>query len=264
MRSFLTNSRAAGRQLAAMVIWLGCCLAAAPCAGVEMTRLPFGFVYLRDLDPTIVQDIRYAGAENFTRARVIGYKAGECILLREAAEALKLVQDDLRQRGLSLKVYDCYRPVRAVRAFMQWVRNPSTSGDPRYWPRTERGDLVRLGYIAAKSIHSTGAAVDLTLITLPLARAPSSSPSLPDAACNAAGTDREPDSSLDMGTSFDCFDEMSYTASKEITAEERENRRLLVDAMAARKFKNYFREWWHFTYVGLPNLPKAQDFVISK
>jgi zinc D-Ala-D-Ala dipeptidase len=83
-------------------------------------------------------------------------------------------------------------------------------------------------------------------------------------ACNAVSTAREPDSSLDMGTSFDCFDEMSHTVSSEITAQQRENRRLLVDAMLARSFKNYSREWWHFTYVGLPKLPKAQDFVITK
>src|SRR5262245_53964908 len=102
-----TNGRAAARHRTVAVIWLGCCLAATPCGGNERFRLPAGFVHLREVDDTIVQDIRYAGAANFTRARVIGYKAGECILLREVAEALKLVQNDLRPRGLSLKVYDC-------------------------------------------------------------------------------------------------------------------------------------------------------------
>jgi zinc D-Ala-D-Ala dipeptidase len=258
------NSSAAGRHPLLAVMCLAGCLAATPVLSIEMPRLPAGFVHLRDIDETIVQDIRYASAANFTRAPVSGYQAGECILRREAAEALKLVQDDLRPRGLSLKVYDCYRPVHAVKAFMQWVQKPAAPGEGRYWPRTQRGDLVKLGYIAANSIHSTGAAVDLTLVALPLVQTASFNPRAAYAACNAASTAREPDNSLDMGTSFDCFDEMSFTASSEITAEQRENRRLLVDAMMARSFKNYFREWWHFTYVGLPSLPKAQDFVITK
>src|SRR5262249_13393294 len=257
------NSSAAGRQLLLGVTFLAGCLAATASRGNEMARLPEGFVHLRDIDQTIVQDIRYASAANFTGARVSGYQASECVLLREAAKALKLVQGDLRPRGLSLKVYDCYRPVQAVKAFMQWVQKPAGPGEDRYWPRTQRGDLVKLGYIAANSIHSTGAAVDVTLVVLPLTQISFDHRAVYPP-CNAASTAREPDNSLDMGTSFDCFDEMSHTVSSEITAEQRENRRLLVDAMSARSFKNYFREWWHFTYVGLPRLPKAQDFVITK
>jgi D-alanyl-D-alanine dipeptidase len=225
-------------------------------------RLPAGFVHLRDIDPTIIQDIRYASAANFTGRPVDGYQAGDCILLRETAEALRLVQSDLEPRGLSLKVYDCYRPVRAVKAFMRWVQQPAESRDTRFWPRTTRGDLVKLGYIAANSIHSTGAAVDVTLVLRPLV--PAVNLQATNGACNAAAAAREPDKSLDMGTSFDCFDAMSNTASSEITEEQRKNRHVLVDAMSARRFKNYAREWWHFTYVGLRDLPKPKDFVINK
>jgi D-alanyl-D-alanine dipeptidase len=257
----MTGSSATRQVFLAIMCFVGC-LFATPVYSIELTRLPAGFVRLRDIDETIVQDIRYAIATNFTGAVVPGYQAGECILLREVAEALKLVQSDLRPRDLSLKVYDCYRPVRAVKAFMQWVRTPATPGEGRYWPRTQRGDLVKLGYIASNSIHSTGAAVDLTLV--PLAATQAARAGAAHAACNAARVAREPDNGLDMGTSFDCFDKMSYTDSREITAEQRENRRLLLEAMLARSFKNYFREWWHFTYVGLPSLPKAQDFVITK
>jgi zinc D-Ala-D-Ala dipeptidase len=256
------NRSAVGQLLSSVATCLAACLGAIPGLAVEMSRPPVGFVHLREIDQTIVQDIRYAGAENFTGARVPGYQASECILLREAAEALRLVQSDLRPRGLSLKVYDCYRPVQAVKAFMQWVQKPAGPGEGHYWPRTQRGDLVKLGYIAANSIHSTGAAVDVTLVALPFSQTASFDSKVVYPACNAVSTAR--DSSLDMGTSFDCFDEMSHTESSEITAEQRENRRLLVDAMLARSFKNYFREWWHFTYVGLPKLPKAQDFVITK
>ena len=258
------NGSAAGRHLLWVLMCVAVGLTATPGRGFETSGLPSGFVHLREIDETIPQDIRYASVANFTRARVSGYQANECILLREAAEALKLVQGDLRPRGLSLKVYDCYRPVRAVKAFMQWVQKPAAPGEGRYWPRIQRGDLVKLGYIAANSTHSTGAAVDLTLVALPLTQTAPFNPRASYAACNAESAGREPDNSLDMGTSFDCFDEVSFTASSEITVEQRENRRLLVDVMLARSFKNYFREWWHFTYVGLPSLPKPHDFVITK
>jgi D-alanyl-D-alanine dipeptidase len=253
----------AGWRSALFLACLASCIAAEPAAG-ETSLLPAGFVRLRDVDSTIVQDIRYATAANFTGARVPGYPAGECILVREAAEALKRVQADLRPRGLSLKVYDCYRPVRAVQAFMRWAHRPAAPGEERHWPRTKRDDLIRLGYIAAKSIHSTGAAIDLTLVTVPLAQAAPYDRKAVYAACNAAISAREPDNSLDMGTSFDCFDMMSHTASPEIGSEQQGNRRVLVEAMAARSFKNYSREWWHFTYVGLPSLPQPQDFLVTR
>ena len=155
-----------GPYVVAVGLCFAGCLPATSGLGAEPSHLPTGFVYLRDVEPTIVQDIRYATAENFTGVPVPGYQANECILLRELAEALKLVQRDLQPRGLSLKVYDCYRPIRAVKAFMRWVQTPSAPGDRRYWPRTQRGDLVKLGYIASSSSHSTGAAVDLTLVPL--------------------------------------------------------------------------------------------------
>jgi len=237
-------------------------LAATVGGDAETSHLPLGFVYLRDIDATIVQDIRYAGPINFTQAPVPGYAAGECILLREVAEALKLVQADLRPRDLSLKVYDCYRPVRAVKAFMDWVEK-AEAGRGQHWPRTQRNELFGLGYIALSSIHSTGAAVDLTLVSLPLESAAPTDPNATYAPCNSASATREPDNSLDMGTGFDCFDPMSQTASGEITAEQGNNRQMLVTAMAVRGFKNYAREWWHFTYIRLPSIPKAQDFVIT-
>ena len=91
-------------------------------------EMPKDFVYLRDIDPTILQDMRYAGSNNFTRKHVPGYDAAECVLVRQTAEALKAVQADLRAKGLALKVYDCYRPARAVAAFVEWAKLPD---DPR-------------------------------------------------------------------------------------------------------------------------------------
>jgi D-alanyl-D-alanine dipeptidase len=172
----------------------------------KRSRLPAGFVYLRDIDSSIVQDIRYATAFNFTGAPLPGYNAPECILLREAADALKQVQDDLRPRNLALKVYDCYRPRRAVSAFVDWVGKLSSKGDERYYPHTDRADLVKLGYISAVSSHSFGTAVDLTLIPLPRTPAPPLTAGASYGPCNAPKAQREPDESVDMGTSFDCFD----------------------------------------------------------
>ena len=174
----------------------------------ERNPLPPGFVYLRDIDPTIVQDIRYATPFNFTGAPVPGYGAAECVLLREVAFALKNVQDELRPQNLGLKVYDCYRPQRAVRAFVDWVKKPDSSGDERHYPRTQRVDLVKLGYISAISSHSYGTAVDLTLIALP--REPlQAEPGKSYGSCLASKAEREPDESLDMGAGFDCFDNQS-------------------------------------------------------
>jgi D-alanyl-D-alanine dipeptidase len=172
----------------------------------KRTPLPAGFVYLRDVDSTIAQDIRYATPFNFTGAPVPGYNAAECVLLRETADALKMVQDDLRTRNLALKVYDCYRPKSAVRSFVKWVRNSSSKGAERYFPRSPRADLLKLGYISGASSHSFGTAVDLTLIPLPRAPSVPLAPGASYGPCNAPKAEREPDESVDMGTSFDCFD----------------------------------------------------------
>jgi D-alanyl-D-alanine dipeptidase len=126
--------------------------------------LPSGFVYLRDVDPSIAQDIRYAGSDNFVGRPLPGYEAAECILRRDVAAALKRVQAELAAAGLSLKVYDCYRPTRAVRAMAEWVNDGrSEAPTKRFFPRVPKTSLLR-GYISSRSQHSTGTAIDLTLI----------------------------------------------------------------------------------------------------
>lgn len=212
--------------------------------------LPEPLVYLRDIDPSILQDMRYAGPDNFTGRHVPGYGAGECVLQREAAAALARVQQALKPRGLSLEVYDCYRPRRAVRAFVDWVKDDRADDDPRlksFRPNVERSQLIDLGYIAAMSRHSLGDTVDLTLVQLPARPA---APFRRDAAygpCTGPARERAPDASVDMGTGYDCFDPMSHTASADITPQQRRWRQTLVEAMAREGFRNYSREWWHFT-----------------
>lgn len=214
------------------------------------TALPSGFVYLRDVDPSIAQDIRYAGSDNFVGRPLAGYDAAECILRRDVAAALKRVQSELRASNLSLKVYDCYRPERAVRTMMQWARDTrSGNATKRFFPKLEKTSLFA-GYLAARSRHSTGTAVDLTLIEGQPRPVPAFNPATAYAPCTGGAAERSPDNSIDMGTGYDCFDTRSHTASPAITAEQRRWRTLLVAVMARQGFKNYHREWWHYAYAG--------------
>jgi D-alanyl-D-alanine dipeptidase len=225
--------------------------------------LPGSFVYLRDLDPSIVQDMRYATANNFVGRVLDGYEAGECIVTRKLGLALKQVQQDLKPRGLSLKVYDCYRPQRAVDDMYAWAQDGhETVAQHRYNPKMRKADLFRLGYIARRSGHSTGNAVDLTLVQLPLKSVPSFDPRADYGDCTAEASRRAPDSSVDMGTGYDCSDERAHTASAAITPQQRRWREILVAAMARHGFINYRLEWWHFSLPGMRR--EAYDFPITR
>ena len=120
--------------------------------------LPGDFVYLRDVDPTIIQDIRYATSNNFTGRRLSGYDAPECVVKRGLGLRLKVVQQELAKQNLSLKMFDCYRPTRAVADMVSWAhRGKETAAEHRYMPALSKADLFRLGYVATHSGHSTGA-----------------------------------------------------------------------------------------------------------
>jgi len=214
-------------------------------AAATAGKLPPGFVYLRDVAPGIVQEMRYATSDNFTGRPLPGYEASECVLRRDVALALARVEAALRPRHLSLKTYDCYRPTRAVRAFWRWSQDAKRAGNKRFYPRVAKSELFARGYIASHSRHSAGTAVDLTLV--PLA-APQPSSKARAAPCTAPAAQRAPDTSLDMGTGFDCLDVKSYTNSRAVTGEQRRHRLMLKTAMSARGFRNYFREWWHYEY----------------
>ena len=166
---------------------------------------------VRSLDSTIVVELRYATSNNFTGAPLPGYVANRAFVRREAAAALALVERDLQSEGLGLKIFDAYRPVRATLAMVDWTQ------------RVHREDLLRDGYIASRSRHNLGLAIDLTLIDL--------------------ATGRE----LEMGTPFDTFSAAAHTANA--TGVAATNRQRLKAAMERRGFTNYDQEWWHFTYV---------------
>lgn len=167
-------------------------------------------VDVQSLDSTIEVEMRYGTPDNFTGAPLPGYDANRAFLRREAAEALARVQARLRARDLGLRIYDAYRPFRATTAMVEWAE------------RTGQAHLLDDGYIARRSRHNMGVAIDLTLVYRPTGAV------------------------LEMGTPYDTFSEAAHTANAE--GEIRRNRQTLVEAMAAEGFENYDMEWWHFSY----------------
>ncbi|TIO09125.1 M15 family metallopeptidase [Mesorhizobium sp.] len=212
--------------------------------------LPVGFVRLADIEPTIRQDIRYAGFENFLHRKASGYDAPVCILTGRAAEALAGVQKAIAAEGLTLVVFDCYRPARAVLDMGQWTKEGGPP-DPQWYPTVKRKDLIAKGYIGELSTHSRGSTVDVAI-----ARADRRTAQKP--ACGA------PDANtLDFGTGFDCFDPKSETAHRPLAEGVAANRDRLVEAMRAGGFRNYAREWWHFTLENEPFPKQRFDFPVT-
>ncbi|MDQ2994030.1 MAG: M15 family metallopeptidase [Pseudomonadota bacterium] len=215
--------------------------------------LPKDFVYLSDIDPTVVQEMRYFGSHNFIGRPIDGYEAGECILTREAAAQLAKVQVALRQSNLSLKVYDCYRPQRAVDDFIAWSKQPQPSPTQQeFMPNVPKRSVFPLGYVAYKSGHSRGSTVDLTIVPLPIPAQPTYRPGQKLIACTAPYSARFKDNSIDMGTGFDCFDPLSHSNSTAISAIAKRNRKILLAVMTKNGFKVSDKEWWHFTLIHEP------------
>ena len=210
---------------------------------------PPDFVSLSDVDPTILLDIRYDTAHNFTGEPVDGYQAPMCILARPAAEALGRAQRALLEQGYSLKVYDCYRPQRAVDDFVAWAADPQDqSMKGEFYPWVDKSQLFADGYIAEQSGHSRGSTVDLTLVALPARPEPAYVPGEPLSACTAPAPRRFPDNTIDMGTGYDCFDPSAHTLNPRVQGEQLKNRLLLKDGLEAQGFENYENEWWHYTF----------------
>ena len=263
------------RVTAAVILGAATMFGAATPAGAG--KLPNGFVYLGDVAPGIVEDMRYATSNNFTGRPVPGYLAGRCILAKPVAAALARVQARVARQGYAIKVYDCYRPVRAVKAFVRWARSGADGGaaTKSYYPRIARSRIMALGYIAGRSSHSRGTAVDVTLVRAGAAdaarraptakldvRPPARSALRSAATCIADEAARAPDSSIDMGTAWDCFDVKSHTYHLGISRAAAANRRRLLGAMSAEGFRNYKREWWHFS-LALKGYRRAHTFPVD-
>ena len=234
-----------------------------PLPALAGSALPKGFVYLRDTDPTIVQDIRYAGSHNFVGRPIKGYLAPACIVSAPAANALKAVQGMLAEKKLSLIVWDCYRPRRAVDDFLQWSRDPAHAEmKAEFYPRTDKQKLFALGYLATRSAHSRGSTVDLGIVPSGFALPPPPGVLPALKACTLPKGERFEDGTIDLGTGYDCLDVAGSTSNPLVGAQALRNRQLLKSAMMKAGFRPYAREWWHFELVDEP-YHHGFDFEVS-
>ncbi len=223
---------------------------------------PAGFVALDEVDPTILQDMRYATAYNFVGRRIDGYRDPVCILHRRAARALKRAQAELEEQGYTLKVYDCYRPQRAVDHFVRWSENDNHRMKREFYPRVDKARVFDLGYVARRSGHSRGSTVDLTLVRLPPKPQPRWSRDEYDlTSCTARYRRRFPDNSVNMGTSYDCFDTRSHTFNS--AGRVKRNRLRLRRTMERAGFAPYDNEWWHFTLRDERHPDRYFDFPVE-
>jgi zinc D-Ala-D-Ala dipeptidase len=199
---------------------------------------PASFVDVAATVPGLIVEARYAGSHNFVGRPIAGYEQPRCLLTAAAARALAAVAQDVAQEALAIKVFDCYRPARAVADFVHWAQDPTAlAGKAEFYPHIDKRDLFRDGYISPRSGHSRGSTVDLTLVH-------------PDG--------RE----LDMGTPFDFFSPRSWVAAAGISPEARANRALLAAAMRRHGYRPYAREWWHFTLAHEPFPSTYFDFPV--
>lgn len=218
-------------------------------AHAQEPTAPADFVSLQDVDPTILLDIRYATAHNFTGDPVDGYRAPVCILTRPAADALRRAQQEFVAQGYSLKVYDCYRPQRAVNDFVGWAKDLADQRmKAEFYPRVDKSQLFADGYIAEQSGHSRGSTVDLTLVRQPAQQTPPYVPGQPLVDCAAPAPIRFPDNTIDMGTGYDCFDTLAHTLDPRVVGGQLQNRLLLKTGLERQGLENYPSEWWHFTF----------------
>jgi D-alanyl-D-alanine dipeptidase len=202
--------------------------------------MPSGFVYLDQVIPRAQYDIRYYSANNFVGTRIDGYNAPSAILTIEAAQALKAVSEELDAEGYYLKIFDAYRPQKAVHHFIRWAQDENdTKMKSQYYPHLNKKDLFNLGLLAKKSAHSRGSTVDLTLVS------------------KTTGQD------LDMGGSYDYLDPVSAHGSNKITPDQTYNRRLLKNAMLRHGFRPNPMEWWHYTLMNEPYPNRYFDFDIN-
>ena len=212
------------------------------------------FVTITDVVPDAMLDIRYYGTYNFVGARMDGYEQPVALLTRQAADSLRAVSDDLKQHGYCLKIYDAYRPQRAVDHFMRWAQNLNDTATKAYfYPYLTKKRVFDEEYVATKSGHSRGSTIDLTLFDMKLGK------------------------DVDMGGTFDWFGPESHPdycgdpetleyrpAEGGITSEQFYNRMVLRSAMMRHGFKPLDNEWWHFTLKNEPFPDTYFNFPVRK
>jgi zinc D-Ala-D-Ala dipeptidase len=231
---------------------------------IAQGRMTDGFVDVKKIIPSAQFDIRYYGSHNFVGQKVDGYNAPKCILTKRAADALAKVQAELKGFSLSLKIYDCYRPQKAVDHFVRWAKNiDDTKTKKEFYPTVDKRYLFRDGYIASRSGHSRGSTVDLTIVPVPVPVQAEYVSGQPLQECYLPAESRFKDNSVDMGTGFDCFHELSHPENPAVGLQQRMNRMLLKALMDKHGFKNYDKEWWHFTLRGEPFPERYFSFPVE-
>lgn len=206
----------------------------------DRNSLPEGFVYAKTYISDLEVELRYYSTNNFVGDTIAGYQSNELIITKQTALALKKVQNELAFYNLCLKVYDGYRPQEAVNHFIKWARNlDDTLMKQEFYPKINKNNLFNDGYIASRSGHSRGSTVDLTII------------------------DADTHDPLDMGSPFDFFGEASWINYQNLSDEQKSNRQFFQDIMLKHGFRNYPKEWWHFTLKNEP-FPKTYfDFPVK-
>jgi D-alanyl-D-alanine dipeptidase len=205
-----------------------------------MSQMPESFVEFSIANPEILIELRYHSTYNFIGDTIQGYSSDKVFLTKEAADALSKAQVKFNSLGFRLKIFDAFRPQRAVNHFVRWARDlTDTTMKSVFYPKVDKSKLFDLGYIARKSGHTRGSTIDLTLV------------------------DKLSGKELDMGSYFDLFDPISHHNSNLITNKQTENRQLLKQTMANCGFKSYSQEWWHYTLADEPFPDTYFDFEIK-
>ena len=205
---------------------------------VPANMIRSGFVVVSEAVPDVILEIRYYSTYNFVGSRIDGYEEPVALMTKEAAKALKAVSDDVKAQGYRLKIYDAYRPARAVAHFCRWAKDADTSMKRAFYPNLDKANLFKQDYIATKSGHSRGSTVDLTLFDM--------------------RTGKE----VDMGGTFDMLDPSAHPDYKGVTPQQYENRQILRQAMMRHGFKPLYSEWWHFTLRNEPYPNTYFDFPV--
>jgi D-alanyl-D-alanine dipeptidase len=198
------------------------------------------FVDISTIIPDIILEIRYYSTYNFVGERISGYKEPIALMTKEAAKALKKVNEYLKEKGYLIKIYDSYRPQRAVDHFVNWTKNNDTKMKKYFYPDLEKKDIIPKDYVASKSGHSKGSTIDLTLF------------------------DMNKGKEIDMGSTFDFFGEISHPDYLNITNEQKKNRKFLIDSMKQFDFEVIETEWWHFYLKNQPFPNTYFDFDVSR
>ena len=207
---------------------------------ISSQTLPKGFSYVSEIDATIKKELRYGTSNNFIGKPIDGYLKDSLIISTPAAKALKEIQTKLMLSGLSLKIFDAYRPQQAVDHFVRWAKIMNdTLMKQLYYPDVQKSELFTLGFIASKSGHTRGSTVDLSIVDVK--------------------TNKE----VDMGSSYDFFGEKSHPFYKKITEAQMKNRMLLRTIMIKNGFIPYDNEWWHFTLKDEPYPTTYFNFLIE-